>query len=1086
MAAGRVRIEVLGRTTLSAGPGGTPLSPTQRCLLATLVLAGRTGVTPEQLVDAVWGDAPPRSARNSLHNQLARLRRQLPPDSLAWDGRRYRLVTDRVDVDVHGFVRACATAGVAAEGGDVATVLRRTEEALSLWRGEPYEDVDVDAVGDLELERIRLGELRAEAEDAHARALLATGQLPAAIARLQELVRAAPHREGRWVELMRALSRAGRRADALATYESARRYFVGELGLEPPPGLAQLQVDILRQDTAPTDAAALHPRPIVGRDEVVADLDAALADTPVVVLTGEAGVGKSTVAQALVARRRRRGELTVAVTCASNPWSALQPVVDLLAALHEELAALVPPAGPSAWQLAGGGRIAAATSPLGSDPGVLHEEVADALGRIAEAAGGLTLVLDDAHRGGPTTHRLLRAAIERSDAIRLVVAVRQRSDLPRGAADDGLEIGLTPLDRDAIAALVGPSFDRDVDTSALLDWLQSLTGGNALFVTALLEDLARRGVLSADGTARPPRTIEVPPRLHDAIAAAIGVLGLQTRRALDVVAVLDEPVDDRAVAELTDPAHLEPAVTAGILRRLSPTTTVFRHELMRRVAYDLVPTGRRVELHHEVATIGREVGMAAPQVAAHALAAAALDPAGAVAAARRAGEVARDALAYEEAADWFDRAAEVARDRPVAGDGDGDDVDLDLLSLEVEAADALRLAGVPGHADRLLDAAERAVACDDAELRTRAVLAALRLGETGEPGPLQRRAADLAAGALAREPDPTARAAISASASLVHSLSGAPERCRELFADALDLLTDDDPVTAVQVLPYAYMGLAHADDLDRRAAAADRLLHDAELLDDPIGRWEGLHLRFTVALQHGDGARLRATHAEMERLRDRVGDAGRRWSVAYQQAALAHLDGDLEAAEAAAEHALRIGVGVAASRAFSAYAGQLLELRRQGGRLAELVPVLEQLLERPDPLPAWTAAASMVLAETDPVRSARLFEDLVRDDGSTDLPYDFSWLASMLVLARGAVMRRDRAHAELAGAALLAHRDRVSWQGTCSYGPVALVLAEVAALTDRAGAGDLDASTLATQAATIAHRLQAPRYLAEADALTRT
>lgn len=1110
MPTGRTRIGVLGRTALTAGTGATPLSPAQRCLLGCLVVAAPAGATPEQLLAAVWGGDPPRSARASLHNQLTRLRRHLPSGTITWDGRRYGVDPTLVEVDVLTFARLCAEAGVAAEANDPATVLRRTDAALALWRGEPYEDVPTGP--EVEQDRVRLAELRAEAEDARARALLGTGQLPRAITTLQALVRAAPHREQRWAGLMMALARADRRADALDTYDAARRYFVGELGLEPPAGLSRVHLEILRLDPSDRDAPDVDvdlvtrhrrggartgpdrtgrrrstPAPasasssgpvstsgaIVGRDRLVAELDRCLDTTQVVVLTGEAGAGKSAVVGEVVPRRRRAGRTSVVATCASNPWSALQPVVELLQELRGPLEALDPPAGPAVWQLLGPGTVGTAVTALGADPGVLHEQVAEALERVAHALGGLTLVLDDAHRIGPTTGRLLRRALDQSPQVRLLAVTRQLADLAPGTADDAEVVRVPPLDRDAITRIAYRYLDEEVDAAPLVTWLVELTGGNALFVTALLADLARRGLLvpATGGELHPPDTVEVPPKLHDAIELAVGVLGLRARRALDVAAVLDDPIETPALRELVDPDDLDEAVEVGILRRVSATTLTFPHELMRRVAYDLVPDGRRVELHHAAATLGRERGLAAPQVAAHALAAAALDPGGAARAARDAGEAALGALAYEEAAQWFDRATEVAPPG-VAGD-------LEQLRWEVEAADAQRLAGVRGHAERLLDAAERAVERDDDELRRRAVLAALRLGETGEPGPLQQRAATLAEVALARETDPEARAAIAASASLVHSLSGEPARCRRLFADALDALEDDDPVTAVQVLPYAYMGLADVDDLDRRGQVAARLRHDAEELDDPVGVWEAHHLAVTVALQRGDGAALRGAHASMRELAERrVGDAGRRWSNAYCAAALAHVDGDLEAAEAAAEEAVTIGAGVAPSRAAGAYAGQLLELRRQAGRLDELVPVIGPLVAQQDTLPAWRAAASLVLAEVDPQRSEQLADGLVDGDGFA-LARDFSWLASVLSIARGAVLRRDVDRAQHAARVLAPYADRGSWQGTCTYGPVALVLAEVAVLAgDRAGA-----AAHARTAAAFADALGAPRYRAEADAV---
>lgn len=247
------------------------------------------------------------------------------------------------------------------------------------------------------------------------------------------------------------------------------------------------------------------------------------------------------------------------------------------------------------------------------------------------------------------------------------------------------------------------------------------------------------------------------------------------------------------------------------------------------------------------------------------------------------------------------------------------------------------------------------------------MLAALQLGGGVEPGPAQRRAAALAERVLAAETDTAWWARIAAAASLVHSISGTAATCRDLFLTAWRRAPDDEVLAGV--LPYAYMALAHPDDLRDRERAAARLTEAARRLEDPVAAFEAAHLTFSVALQRADGAAARRAHRAMLGLTDRVGDAGRRWSLAYAEAALASLDGRLEEAEALAGVALEIGSGVAPQRAMGAYAGQLFELRRLQGRVAELADLILKLVDEQPEVPGWAAVGALACAQVDPDRS---------------------------------------------------------------------------------------------------------------------
>lgn len=1065
-----VEIGVLGPSLLRVGGRRVHLTGHQRVLLAGLVLHGGGGASHggggarvDDLIGALWSLGSPPSAKASLHNHLSRLRRLLPDGTLSLDRATYRLAPG-VAIDATSFVAAADVATAAAAGRDHAAALRASVAALEQWRGEPFEDLGVD-LPQADAARLQLHERCAQVEEVRARALLGLGRTGEAVIVLRELVAAAPHREQRWLDLMEAMERSGRRADALELYLDAHRHFVDELGIDPPVELQRRQQRVLA--TEPPPVGSWHGQ-VLPRTGIVDAVEAAAAETRCVVVTGEAGIGKSTVIDQLARRLVDAGRTVATVTCLATPWSAMQPVLDVLARLRHELDQLDPPPPPSVQQLRRRNDPTITTVPVTADAaaGRLPEDLASTLARVADLTGGVTVVVDEAHRAGPTTHELLLDAVRRSPRLTLVASTRSPLELPKTLRDAAAEVPVEPLAEEEIATLVAGVAPPAADTTAVVAWLGRLTGGNPLFVTAILDDLRRHGGLATDGDGRvvAPRDLPVPATLPAVVDDLLGRLPPTAVRAVEIAAVLGDPVDATVFEALADPDELDAAVGAGLLVVESGGRWSFRHELVQRCTYERIPTARRQELHLAVAGVLRRHGADAPMVAGHALAAADLDPLGAVAAARDAGTEAATTMAFAEAARFYDAAAHLlgvsgtARDR-------------DVLALRADAADARRLGGLPGSADELLTVAEATLELDDDPLRTRAVLAALQLGETSEAGPLQQRAAKLARAVLEREHRRPTRAAICASASMVHSISGEPERCRELFLEARSLLDDGDPATACQVLPYAYMALCHVDDLDARADAASRLRAAAEVTGDPIGAFEGWHLTFSVALQQADGTLLRTAHDAMGALLGEVGDAGRRWQHRYQQAALAALDGELDHAEALAGHAYEIGATVAQSRAFNAYAGQLVELRRLAGRLDELAPLVHQLADEQTVLPAWKAVASCVVATAEPELSRRLHDE-VAGAGFVALPRDFTWLGALAMLGRAAVRRGDRDRARAVAAVLRPYEGLIVWQGTCSYGPVALVLAETALLDD-----DVEEATrLVTIARTRVSRLAAPAY----------
>jgi DNA-binding SARP family transcriptional activator len=235
---------ILGPLEVAAADG-EPLQlggQKQRALLAVLLLHANEVVSTDFLVDALWGDHPPRTATTSLQNSISALRKLLGADLLVTRAPGYRLAVDPDSIDLVRFERLVASAR-GLEPAERAAPLR---EALGLWRGAPLAEVAFEPFALAEARRLE--ELRLSAFEALFDAELAAGRAGEIVPELESLVARHPLRERLRGQLMVALYGTGRQADALAAYQEARRMLVDELGLEPGPQLQELHARILRQE----------------------------------------------------------------------------------------------------------------------------------------------------------------------------------------------------------------------------------------------------------------------------------------------------------------------------------------------------------------------------------------------------------------------------------------------------------------------------------------------------------------------------------------------------------------------------------------------------------------------------------------------------------------------------------------------------------------------------------------------------------------------------------------------------------------------------------------------------------------------
>jgi DNA-binding SARP family transcriptional activator len=274
-----LEFRILGPLEVRDGDEPVPLGGLkQRALLAILLLRAGRVVSTDTLVDELWGEQPPRTATTSLQNFVSQLRKALGPEVLVTRPPGYVLEINGSGLDLRRFEEAVR----AARGADARQRAGLLRGALDLWHGSAlaefaYEPFAQNEIGRLEQLRLSVLEDRIDAD-------LELGRHDALVGELEALVREHPTSERLRGQLMLALYRAGRQADALGAYRDARRALTEELGIEPTPALQQLHNAILRQDPAVDPPGSQRSRAATADDAAVEAARALLAGRLVLVL----------------------------------------------------------------------------------------------------------------------------------------------------------------------------------------------------------------------------------------------------------------------------------------------------------------------------------------------------------------------------------------------------------------------------------------------------------------------------------------------------------------------------------------------------------------------------------------------------------------------------------------------------------------------------------------------------------------------------------------------------------------------------------------------------------------------------------
>jgi DNA-binding SARP family transcriptional activator len=869
-----LQFRILGPLEVVGGAGPLPLGgPKQKAVLACLLVQANEVVPVDALAEAIWEGRPPDSATGTIRTYVSHLRKALDPGPAPEAARQvlltrppgYMLRAAPGQLDSHRFERLLEQGRRALLHGTADLALARLGEALQLWRGPALADFASESFA--RAEAARLEGCRLAAIEERIEAQLALGLHSELVAELEHLARMHPLRERLWGQLMLALYRAGRQAEALGVYQQTRVMLAEEMGIDPSPALRDLQRAILQQDprlewhppgragqlpasdagpaAAPPDPAAppaggpvaSGPLPaaelvFVGREQEMRVLGELLEQAvqeqgSLVLLGGQAGIGKTRTAEELAVVAEAQGLPVLWGRCHEGdgappywPWAELlracvadrDPDVFLaeIGSGASELAQVVPELWPQPPER---------PAPTSVDPEVarfrLFEAVVQLL-RHAAQAQPTVLVIDDLHWADKPSLVLLQFLTRYLRGSRLLVVGTYR-DVEVGRQHPLNDV-LASLSRERVTnrmtlqGLVERDVARFIEVATgvppgpLATAVHSRTEGNPFFVRELVRLLELEGRLEASGEEL--ESPGVPSTVREVVGRSRNRLSDQADRLLMEAALVGREFDADLVSSLTGLPDDE--LVQALEELLGSGLVVEDARLLGRYrfSHDLV----REAIYAELTTIRRaamhrRIGAAIEQLYADCI------ERHLAALARHFLLGARDGHELAKAVDYAMRAAD-------------------------QATAALAYEEAIGHCERALKALRRARPEDRA---TECALL-LRLGDghwrAGEVA--KARDTFLQAAGLARslgQPELLARAVIGFGGGLFRDwhTTNAPvsQQLVELLEEALSVIGPEDSALRVRLLGQLSAALYNATSDDRRDALSRKAVEIARRMNDP-------------------------------------------------------------------------------------------------------------------------------------------------------------------------------------------------------------------------------------------------------------
>jgi DNA-binding SARP family transcriptional activator len=1051
-----------------------------RALLAYLILNRTRTVGREELSVAVWPDRAPQSQDAALRTLLSRLRTAVGPSVLTGRDQLALTLPEPVWVDLEAARTQIERAMTALGHGDLRTAWALGQVPLNVASRGLLPGVQATW---LEPARRELEELRQQALEVIGRAGLGLGgsQLASAERAARALIATEPYRESAYVLLMEALAAQGNIAEGLRVFEQLRSLLNQELGTVPSPEALAVHEGLLnpqpRQSAVaatghdapegtvelPAELASRALAPLVGRVGEMVELErlwelartgriggpqaAELGAARVLVLAGDPGVGKTRLVAELARRVHAHGAVVLAGRAPEESLVPYQPFLealrhyvvnaplsDLRAAASDygsELARLVPELRR---------RVPDLVSSLPVEPDTeryrMFEAVVGLLSAISRSAP-ILLVLDDLHWADRPTLLLLRHLARARDPRRLLILAAYRSTEEASA---GMPAMLADLQREQllvehrIEGLSEPETAElvrlrtgEVPTHAFVHALHSETEGNPLFIEEIVRHLTEAGVRPGVAAAAELQRVGLPEGVKQVIARRLSRLDPPAIEWLRTAAVIGRDFDAELLERVLGVPEgefldlLDEVLDTSLVSETAPGCYGFSHALIRETLYEGMSAPRRARLHRRVGEALEAAG-GPPNLAvlAHHFTRAATpeDAAKAIRYARDAGEQAMAALGHEEAAEHYIRAVEVLeRFMP-----DDEALRCELLLLQGEAQ--VR-AGDPAVAHQSLrDAADIAERLGDGAALARAAIAASRR-YLQQPGVVDEELIALLERALAATRGERTTTRVLLLARLCGALYFSPGRARmqELSAEAAEIAAElDDPEARVYACAARRRAMWDPAHLDDRLAASTEMLMRARETGNLEHQLQAHAWLVVDLLERGDleavDAQIEAFSAGAARLRQPLF----LWNAMVWRGMRAMLSGQLDLAESLATETVAAGASAESVAAPQYYAIQMLALRREQDRMAELAEPARAFADANPGRKAWEAALIDLLIRAGREAEARERFAQMAADEFRDIPQDGDWMTAVTLLTDVATALGDAKRAERLYALLLPYQ----------------------------------------------------------------